>query len=82
MMGEDYCVGYGRGVSCTEVRARAVLVTRDGFAIPSLRYSLALTSFGSSILILGETDFTVEKISSATAALIRCREMIVGGFLS
>ena len=48
-MGEDYCVSYEGGVSCTEVRARAVLVTRDGFAISSLRSSLGLTFKNSGV---------------------------------
>ena len=42
-MGEDYCVGYGGGVSCTEERASAVFMTGDGVASSSLRSSLGLT---------------------------------------
>jgi len=43
-MSEDYCVGYGKGASCTEVQARTVFVTRYGVASSSLSSSLGLTS--------------------------------------
>ena len=43
MMGEGYCVGYVEDASCTEGRAHAVFVTRDGVASSSLRSSSNLT---------------------------------------
>ena len=42
-LGEGYCVVNGGGAFCTEVRAHADFVTRDGVASSSLRCSLGLT---------------------------------------
>jgi len=51
MMGENYSVGYGGGVSCTKARARAVLVANDCVVVSSLRSSSYLTSISDFITV-------------------------------
>jgi len=59
-MGEDYCVGCGDNVSCTEVRARVVFATCDGVVSLSLRSSLGLTFFRSLFIHVSKHPLSLQ----------------------
>jgi len=79
-MGENYSVGWGGGAPCTEVRARAVLVTRDGFDISSLRSSYYSVGWGgsASCTIQSHLEFRLGK-PSQDALSRKSRPYKVGG---